>query len=191
MVPDFIPNICEISVDNNSDEFGDGNISIEHENVGNNITSDDVSNVNIGQGGVVHEQPIDGTPVAANNDVGEFHFFISSLHKEGSRSGSDEIVTPPPKRVRTRGGVTVGRLRTRGSVRHNRGGVRRNGHGGRIGNPLSQNGKILKNVNFKDFQYHEIEGCNCNDDIMLDFLVYSGGTHEKIYGTYGGGRWVS
>ena len=33
LVPDFIPNICEISEGNNSDEFANGNINIEHGNI--------------------------------------------------------------------------------------------------------------------------------------------------------------
>ena len=140
---------------------------------------------------------IDGTPVVANNEADDFHFFITSINEEGSSSESDEIVTPPLNcartrsgatvgrvrtrggatvcRVRTRGGATAGRVRARGAVGQNRGGVRRNGRGGRIGNPLSQWEKIEKEekVNFKDFQYHEIEGCNYRmkeDSACLDFL---------------------
>ena len=76
-------------------------------------------------------------------------------------------------RVCARGGATVGRVRARGAVGQNRGGVRRNGRGGRIGNPLSQWEKIEKEESFKDSQYHEIEGCNYRmkeDSTCLDFL---------------------
>ena len=73
------------------------------------------------------------------------------------------------------GGATVGKVHARGAVGQNRGGVRRNGRGGRIGNPLSQWEKIEKEekVNFKDFQNHEIGGCNYRmkeDSTCLDFL---------------------
>ena len=113
---------------------------------------------------VGHEQPIDGTSVVANNEADDFHFFITSINEEGSSSESDEIVTPPLKcahtrgaatvvgractrggatvgRARAHGGATVGRVRARGAVGQNRGCVRRNGRGGRIGNHFFAMGK--------------------------------------------------
>ena len=66
LVPDFIPNTSVISENDNS-EFILPLPNIDHGNVG--TTDDHISNVNIGQEDVVHEQPIDGTPVVANNEA--------------------------------------------------------------------------------------------------------------------------
>ena len=119
-------------------------------------------NVNIGQ-------PIDGTPVAANNDVGNFHFLLLVYTRKEAEVEVMKLLHPHRNVSVIRGGATVGRVRTRGGVRQNRGGIRQNRGGvnrsecgGRIGNPLSQWERIEKdeNINFKDLQYHEIEGCN-------------------------------